>query len=331
MQRSTLPLLHQLATAPGSPAQPAIALVVQALAEAPGVRLPEGEREFWSERLLQWLVQLPGSEVVAAADAGTQQQMRQGKGEQPRQQDQQQALLGRIPAALEALASPAGSKGLHVAHAWLAEMIVHLSRQVQPYNAVPMPPDASHAAAEGAPASTDSGRWWWPFGGGAAAAPPAPAAAGAAAAAAALQADPAGSSPDAEAQAAAEAAAASSPYMSLDAAASSSLEAPSSPAGSGSWWKPRWWPWGAAEGADASSTAKGASASRPSDSELALYINASEIGPVYARSVAAALLEASGRVGEPAAAGSDACLRVWFKVCVMERNLRGWHPPGSRK
>lgn len=303
MQRNTLPLLHQLATAPGSPARPAIALVVQALAKAPGVRLPEGEREFWSERLLQWLVQLPGSEAAAVADAGakaiTQQQTLQGNGALPGQQDQREVVMRRIPAALESLAAPAGSSGLHVAHAWLAELIVHLSRQVQPYNAVPMPPDTPHAATEAAEARANGSRWWWPFGSSGAPAPAAPAATGAAAAAAALHADPAGSSTDAETQAAAAAAAATSPYMALDAAASSSLEAPG-PAAGGSWWKLRWWPWGSAEGDEPGSAAKGATASRPSDSELALYINASEIGPVYARSVAAALLEASGRVGERA-------------------------------
>ncbi|KAL4419867.1 hypothetical protein ABPG75_006965 [Micractinium tetrahymenae] len=305
MQRNTLPLLHQLAAAPGSPAQPAIALVVQALAEGPGVRLPEEEREFWSERLLQWLVELPGSGTAAAADASSQgriqqqqqQQQQAQTGAQPVQEKEAQQLMRHITAALEALATPAGSQGLHVAHAWLAEMIVHLSRQVQPYNEVPMPPEASRAAAEAAEASAGSSRWWWPFGSSGTAVPAPPAAAGAAAAAAALQADPAGSASDAEAQAAAAAAAASSPYMSLDAAATSSLEAASS-AASGSWWKPRWWPWGGSEEEGAASVAKGAAASRPSDSELSLYINASEIGPVYARSVAAALLEASGRVGE---------------------------------
>lgn len=314
MQRNTLPLLHQLATAPGSPARPAIALVVQALADAPAVRMPEEEREYWSERLLQWLVQLTDGEA-AAADAGAH-----APAQQQEDGDQQQPLMRRIAAALAALAAPAGSEGLHVAHAWLAEMIVHLSRQVQPYNAVPMPPDASHAAAEAAEVSTGaSSRWWWPFGGSSTAVSGTPPIDGAAAAAAALQAGPACSIVDAEVQAAAAAAAASSPYISLDAAASSSLEAPGS-AGGGSWWKPRWWRWGGSEGGEAGTVAKGGTASRPSDSELSLYINASEIGPVYARSVAAALLEASGRVGEAlnsalAAAARALCWAGWQICC----------------
>ena len=312
MQRSTLPLLRQLAAAPGSPVRPDIALVVRALAEGPRVQLPLDERDFWSDALLQWLVQLPGGGAAAGGAAAAPQQQ-QPKSEQRQQQRggsggeaQAAELMAPITAALRALAAPAGSDGLHVAHAWLAELIVHLSRQVKPYHAVDVPAEQSSASGAdrgggaAAAAAGGGGSWWWPFGGAGAAAAQADAAAAAAAAAAVG---------DGGAEVAAEEGAAEEvavgPYLHMDAAAAAAAAAESAAGGAGgSWWRPSsWWPWGEAEDSrEGVAAAKAAGAAKPSDSELALYINASEVGPLYARSVAAALLEASGRVGEPGAA-----------------------------
>jgi hypothetical protein len=322
MQRNTLPLLRQLAARPDSPVRPAIALVVRALGEGPGVRLPEEEREFWSETLLQWLVQLPGSGAAAAraaggagAGAGASQRPKQAKQQQQlaaaAELQEQLELMQRVTEALGALSTPGGSTGLHVAHAWLAELIVHLSRQVR----APPPVEAAAAAAAAAPSSSSSWRWvpWWgsssssSSSGDAAGA----AAAGVAAEAAAL----AAGAPEGEAEGAAVVAAAESggPYL-LGASEQPDLgggggtaDAAEAAAGS-TWWQwaaaRAWWPWGGGGGggADDGAGAEGKPAikasGKKSDSELALYINAAAIGPKYARSVAAELLEASGKVGE---------------------------------
>lgn len=280
-QRSTLPLLRQLAGRPDAPVRPAIALVVQAMAEGPGVQLSEAEREFWSEVLLQWLQeQRVAGFALDGSPANPQQRPAAVAAEE------QGELMQRVTAALEALSAPAGSVGLHVAHAWLAELIVHLSHLVRPYNDIPLPPDAEAAAAE------DSGwRWWWPFSSGSTAvtADSSRSSGGGA--------ESAGGGADLPGPAAG--AAADSPYLPR-----APLPTPAEVAadGSSSWW-PGWLPWGGGSSAPGDASSSGAeqkvkTAGKPSDSELALYINAAAIGPVYARSVAAALLEASGRVGE---------------------------------
>ena len=303
MQRSCLPLLRQLAGLPDAPVRPAIAQVVQALAEGPGVQLPQAERVFWSEALLQWLVapEPPEPRPASSGSASTRQQQQQAAAAADAAPEERRQLMRQLAAALQALATPAGTHGLHVAHAWLAELIVHLSHQVQPYNEVPTapPPGAEAAAAAG------GWRGWWPWGGSAAA--PAGGASGAeaasaaaataAAAAAAAAAPPEGGSDDLPAPAVALAA--EGPYL-------PPLPPPDAAdeAAAASWWRPSaWWPWAGGSGEQGSAGA-GAGAGqqikasgKPSDSELALYINAAAIGPVYARSVAAALLEASGRVG----------------------------------
>lgn len=301
MQRSCLPLLRQLAAQRDSPVRPAIAHVVQALAEGPGVQLPATEREFWSEALLQWLVQLSGGSDVAPANSS-------GSGSRASVAEQQE-LMSRVARALEALSAPAGSDGLHVAHAWLAELIVHLSHQVRPYTEVPAPQPADAEAAAG------SWRWYWPFGssGGQEA--------GGATVAAAVSGSlpplpPAGT----DLPAMAPGPAPDGPYLPLEAASASEA------ATSGSWWNPtNWWPWGgaAAPAGDEQHQQQQQqqpsvkAGGKPSDSELALYINAAAIGPVYARSVAAALLEASGRVG-----GS---LALWMQLCCSRFACCGWY------
>ncbi|EFN53770.1 hypothetical protein CHLNCDRAFT_136410 [Chlorella variabilis] len=302
MQRSTLPLLHKLAGQPDSPARPAIARVVQALAEGPGVQLPLEEREVWTETLLQWLVQLPGSAAAAAAakqdggSSGGGAGSGSGGGSRLRLETAGAGdagrLQGRVTRALQALSAPAGSEGLHVAHAWLAELIVRLSDEVRP---LPLEPDAAAAAAAQQPSS--GGRWWWPWWGAAAGSAGSTEVAADGAVAAPMPAADGG-----EAAAAVAAAAAEGPYLPLaaPAAVGSAGDAQAAGGSGGSWWQGRWWPWGggggtASEQSDPQQAVK--AAGKPSDSELALYINAAPVGPVYARSVAAALLEASGRVG----------------------------------
>lgn len=283
MQRSCLPLLRQLASQHGLPVWPAIAHVVQALAEGPGVQLPPAEREFWSEALLQWLVELPGGSEAAAAAAT------RDRGDSGSRADgaEEPELMSRVARALEALSAPAGSDGLHVAHAWLAELIVHLSHQVRPYTEVPAPQAAD------AEAGASSWRWYWPFGSSSSSQEAGDATAAAAVAGSLPPLPPAG----ADLPAIAPGPSPDGPYLPLEAAGATEAAA------GGSWWSPtNWWPWGAAAPQVGSQQQQqqqaGVKASgKPSDSELALYINAAAIGPVYARSVAAALLEASGRVG----------------------------------
>ncbi len=48
----------------------------------------------------------------------------------------EEALRHAAGTALAALASAPGASGLHVAHAWLGELLIYLSRAVRPYEAV---------------------------------------------------------------------------------------------------------------------------------------------------------------------------------------------------
>ncbi len=284
MQRSCLPLLRQLAARPDLPVRPAIAHAVQALAEGPGVQLPAAEREFWSEELLQWLVELPGGGGSAAAAAKRGSSSSNGSGSSSTAGEAEQAeCMARVTRALEALSAPAGSDGLHVAHAWLAELIVHLSHQVRPYTEVPVPQPADAEAAAG------TWRWYWPFGSSSISSQEADGATAAAATAGSLPPlPPAGT----DLPAMAPGPAPDGPYLPLEAASAAEEAAGSS------WWNPTsWWPWGGVAPAGDQQQPSVKAGGKPSDSELALYINAAAIGPVYARSVAAALLEASGRVG----------------------------------
>lgn len=54
------------------------------------------------------------------------------------------------PTPAAGLASPAGPEGLHIAHAWLAEIIVHLSRQLEQARAK-RPASAKQQTQVGAP------------------------------------------------------------------------------------------------------------------------------------------------------------------------------------
>ena len=82
---------------------------------ADGGHIDEAGREAWTERLLRLLC----SEAPAGAAADAEETLRHAAG-----------------TALAALASAPGAAGLHVAHAWLGELLIYLSRAVRPYEAV---------------------------------------------------------------------------------------------------------------------------------------------------------------------------------------------------
>ena len=350
MRTHALPLLRQLAAqrpqqaaaaARGADLRPAVAGVVAALAVGPsGPALPEGEREFWTDLLLTWLIE-PGAQQ--------RQQPGQASGQQAAASSSGADLPAAVTAALEALASPPGAEGLHVAHAWLAEMLVHLSHEVRPYHSVRASPQKKRrleggGGGGGPEDESGGGRWlgswpgWLPGGWGAgsgaaepAAAPAAPPIPGpvaegaedASAAAAAADGGQAAALSEAEAPRIAEEA-------SHALAGAAGAPADSSWGGSAARWASYLWPstWlggGAAEGGGAGAAAEGSA--RASDSELSLFINAAPIGPVYARAVAADLLEASGRVGECACG----CGGQWLSCrghlpSVCERGTRWLFP-----
>lgn len=311
VQGSVLPLLRQLASissaqpqkskAKGGVAHPqvdertaqelrvSIANCVQALAEGQGAAgtLQSDDRMAWADIFLSWLTE-SSSEVDAKA-----QRAQQGR-----------VVSDAAVGALSAMASPPGAEGLQVAHAWLAEMIVHLSRQVQLKKLTPSAP-ASEAMQE------DSGSAWywteyfkpsyWRYGSkgtgqsqegvlaatGAVGEAGGPASGPTAAESAIVQ-------TEADLELATEA------EKALAGVLQSSVEA-ASLTGKSSWsaWVPglpSFWKSRGSEGGD-QGRAEGVARS-PSDSELAQYITAAPVGPLYARAVAAELIEASGRVGE---------------------------------
>lgn len=286
---SALPLLERLAAKPEGPMRPAIALVLRAMVEGGATALPGEERERWAETLLAWLLEDPLA----------------GGGEPALAGEERRRLVQDVVESLAALAAPAGAEGLHIAHSWLAELITHLSRQVQPFSAVAPPK----------PPAPEGRRWYQLWGGsgsqGAAPAAMAPAPAGAAAAGAHEPGMAQAPLVAEEARRAlASAASTDTPVPALEgtppAQSTAAADGGGAPAASsGGWWR-GWWPFGSGGvggGGAGGSVTEGAeraaaeAASRPSDSELSLYINAAPVGPIYARAVAAELVAASGRVG----------------------------------
>jgi hypothetical protein len=263
LQGMVLPLLRALG-AMNIAMRGSIAKVVLALAEGRKVQLPDDDREIWSEVLLSWMV---------AGD------------------DQSGGRIGKeCVAALTALSSPAGPTGLHIAHSWLAEMIIHLSRQVRPYNDVVAKQNKeNHSSSGGKGDGNDDGSkswWYWRpwlsslkfpsmygYGGGG------------------------GGSGEGEREGTS-----------------------SSPSSSYWWWRKPSWPGSATSDEDTAvliseqqqldddgdahlppppSQQQQEEPQVVSDSELNSWINAAPVGPVYARAVAADLIEASGRVSSP--------------------------------
>lgn len=194
VQNTVLPLLQKLSEDKVQKVMPAIARAIQALAESKNISLSAEFREKWTEIMLEW--------VMATSELS----------------------LHSYSSALSALASPAGTSGLVIAHYWLSEIIIHLSRQITPYSSIAI------RAQENAELRTS---WWqmrhWVR------------------------------TEDEQI----------SPWL--------------------------WWPW--AEKAEQPETQ--VAARTASDPDLSSWINAAPIGPVYARSVAAELMEASGRVATP--------------------------------
>jgi pimeloyl-ACP methyl ester carboxylesterase len=259
LQVMVLPLLRALG-AMNTAMRGSIAKVVLALAEGRKVQLPDDDREIWSEVLLSWMV---------AGD------------------DQSSGIVAKeCVAALTALSSPAGPTGLHIAHSWLAEMIIHLSRQVRPYNDVVAEQNKNnHSSSGGEGDDIDDGSKSWRYGRAWLSSLKLPS----------IYGYGGGSREEGE------------------------REGTSSLSSSYWWWRGPSWPGGA-------TSDKGTAAliseqqqlddvgdvhlppppsqqqQQPqvvSDSELNSWINAAPVGPVYARAVAADLIEASGRVSSP--------------------------------
>lgn len=267
LQGMVQPLLRALG-AMNTTMRGSIAKVVLALAEGRKVQLPDDEREIWSEVLLSWM--------VAGDDQSGVRGMNISSGR----------IAKECVAALTALSSPAGPTGLHIAHSWLAEMIIHLSRQVRPYNAVVAKQNKKNSSiGDGKGDGDDDGSksWWnwrpslslklpsiYGYGGGGG-----------------------GSSEEGEGEGTLSS---SSSYW---------------------WWRWPSWPGdGAASDEDTAALISGHLPPPPSqqqqqqpqvvsDSELNSWINAAPVGPVYARAVAADLIEASGRVSSPTSSHRD--------------------------
>jgi hypothetical protein len=248
LRGSALPLLRRLGEGADAGARAAAARAVAALAEARGVALRDGERLALADALLERLPDpwAPPADAAAADEAAAAVE------------------------ALAALAATPGPAGAHVAAAWLAELIVRLSR------------DAERRAARAPGDAAQAGGW---RGWGRRPPPPAAPDTSNAAAAAAVAAAVAPPPPPAE-----------PPAGSWDVRAWWAGGAggwPALPAPAAGWDPLSWWR-GAAGGAPSA-----APAPPPSDPELSLLVSTSAVGPAYARSLAAALLEASGRVGAP--------------------------------
>lgn len=293
---SVVPLLRRLARSlPGSDGpQPkdtslrlrawiAVIHVIQAMAQGEGVLLTVEERMAWADQLLGWL----------AADGHLDGGVFHLDG-----------MSAAIVDALDSLAEPLGPEGRQVAHAWLAELIVALSRHVQRYGAV------KHPSAPGS-----SGRWWFSRGHGQ-------------------------QTPPQEQDGVAEEA-----TRMLAGRAARSTDAPAfgsalvAPLYTMSQWVYSWTV-GVHEPAEKEGNvpipveSNELPRSSPSDSELALYINAAPVGPAYARAVAADLIEASGRMVHyeeppataeellgPAAAASYAAVATTIDSEVADRSL----------
>ena len=183
------------------------------------------------------------------------------------------ALSESIVDALASLSATSGIEGLQIAHLWLADVIIHLSRMATPYSDVNPHTSASRE---------QKGSWWsWvPF----------------------LRKQPEDSCDESlqekeiieeEAQAVADLA-----EKMLGSSAGSGANAQPQADETRPWWQYYLYnPWKSDPvGPSGTKIEPQEETLGASDPELALYINASPIGPIYARSVARKLLEASGNV-----------------------------------
>lgn len=167
MTRSVLPLLTRMAEdiekvplGERAPLRAAVASTVQALAEGSGVHFSQDVRMQWGEVLLGWITErLPkGSSSSASTCDGEVAKRR--------------VACPACVDALAALGQPPGVAGLQVAHAWLAEMITYLSREVEKAQAEAaldatrkkankLRP-AMRAEPRAAPATSSYFYWVWP-------------------------------------------------------------------------------------------------------------------------------------------------------------------------
>ncbi len=127
LSRSVLPLLQRMAEKSASlpleserhAVRRAVAQTVRALAEGSGVVLSQEETMSWAEVMLRWITL--ESINYSTTNSGTSTSTAAAAG----------ATKKVCVDALAALAHPQGVAGLQVAHVWLAEMIMYLSREVE--------------------------------------------------------------------------------------------------------------------------------------------------------------------------------------------------------
>lgn len=234
--------------------------------------LPQVQRLQWAELLTTWLVQLDPR--------------------QPGLMDQKQfnyrALSESTVACLSSLASVGGTEGLQVAHLWLAEMIMHLSRTLKSGESL------SSLRREGSDKEARRNSWvdWIPF-----------------RTRNGENIHPGDEHVGDQAYLEGEEARAVANMAEHVLAKETEMNSnPSNYEGS-NWWRYFLWknPSKLSDvekpGVLKKDTAKEQRRhqAKPSDSELSLYINASPIGPLYARSIATRLLEASGKILNSAA------------------------------
>ena len=151
----------------------AVCSAVAALSEGSGVKFPDEERMAWGEVLLQWLTENNNNINRDNSDASDD--------DDDDDDDEKVAMVVAAATAqtacvdaLTALSHPPGVVGLQVAHAWLAEMINYLSREVERAQALANKRNAAAAATAAQRSSSSSssdaaagyGNWlrpsyWW--------------------------------------------------------------------------------------------------------------------------------------------------------------------------
>jgi hypothetical protein len=214
------------------------------------------QKKTWTELFTSWLIRLdPRKADILTSSTSI---------------IEAKALSESIVDALASLSATSGIEGLQIAHLWLADVIIHLSRMATPYSDVN--PQSS--------ANLEQKSSWWkwvPF--------------------VQKSKEPCNDSLqeteiiEEEAQAVAD--------LAEKMLGNSGSVANTQPQADEArpWWKYYLYPWKSdPDGPSESKIEQREETIGASDSELALYINASPIGPVYARSMARRLLEASGNV-----------------------------------
>lgn len=260
IDNSALPLLYSISRdLPMNRLDVAVRLAecIGALARSKS-SMSQAQKISWAELFVSWLVKL---------DPRKGDMMISGK-----TLIESNALSESVVDALASLASDPSTNVLQIAHLWLADLIIHMSRMATPYSKVEVPRKQTDA---------DSSSWWsWvPF---------------------TSQTKPSADQSQTmiekeEAQAVADLA-----EKMLGQATVSSQQIEPVKAHietNSSWWNYYFrYPWGRHKDEGNQDFLPKKESVEASDPELSLYINASPVGPVYARSVARRLLEISGNV-----------------------------------